>query len=529
MVLARVHFRLAGRHWTREFSADDGTSVQQLKGLMVKSEKEEDLDAFELRRDRKRLSDSHLLWEDCHLDFKFLGVERGRLRAGRDAAEAEASKAVGANPSAVTLESVLALQADLMAGFGRPAFQKQLDALEEKFKDNQRKFQAERQKLFLTVQRVVLPKWGFAGTAKGVFEMMGALQNPKFNVDYNFQVNGWRLAGLLRLGPSSFPAGVTSLAAQSWSLLKDLADRMSSSEYQGTLQVLAQRLGSDKPDFYAARDAMAFIVHTDVLPTYGWKQSHEPSDAGIAKAWATINSFGGDEEVTKMRRRVEELLRSDGRGGRDAAACGPWVGTWSASSSPLVYTIAQVRDRVVALNAEEAWSPARGVVDREKRILLEWPEAVRGFAGQLVDDVIHWVDRSTWHRHVETDVTVQSCPGVEGGEMQLRTPAGATVAWVREELSRRLQQQDLQLACMDGPDEPLSDELVILPQLNKFNRLRVLPRGETAPSEEQPEKLDEAPAPTGETAGREAPQDERPGTPRTGSQMFDFHDLPDDY
>merc|ERR550532_3504693 len=130
--------------------------LRQLKEQMLRSQaSNEDVNAFELRSEGKRLPDNTFIWQDGSMDFKFLGAERGRLRAARDAARVAACKAIGANPSKIALKDALAIQSDLIAGFERPIFQRRFDELSEMFKDNERKFNVERQKHFLTVQKIV--------------------------------------------------------------------------------------------------------------------------------------------------------------------------------------------------------------------------------------------------------------------------------------------------------------------------------------------------------------------------------------
>ncbi|CAK9091509.1 unnamed protein product [Durusdinium trenchii] len=44
-----------------------------------------------------------------------------------------------------------------------------------------RKYRAERQKLFLTVQSAVLPRYGLEGTERGVFEMLSQFDQPEIH------------------------------------------------------------------------------------------------------------------------------------------------------------------------------------------------------------------------------------------------------------------------------------------------------------------------------------------------------------
>jgi len=75
----------------------------------------------------------------------------------------------------LTLEQALSLQEDLMAGYGRTDFQQALDQIIREHPDKSgHLFHKKRNDLFLTVQTVVLPRYGFEGTPKGVLQMMQA-------------------------------------------------------------------------------------------------------------------------------------------------------------------------------------------------------------------------------------------------------------------------------------------------------------------------------------------------------------------
>lgn len=551
MVLVRVNFRLASKHWSREFTADDGTSVQSFKELMLRSKGgADDLHCFELRRDRQRVPDNLLLWEDCGLDFKFLGADRGARRASRDAAESAAAKAVGANPKAITLENVLSLQADLMEGFGRPAFQKQLDDIAEKHRDNERKFHAERQKLFLTVQKVVLPKWGFAGTPKGVFEMMTAMSQPQFNISPDFQRQGWFLNKLLRLAPAGAepppdlpPAPGKPQKAEKAKrdemlrLMGEIAGTMESAEFRQSLDLLAARCDS-KQSFWKARGEVIYLVYAAVLPRY----RREVSTPAIADLWTALSSFRGDAELQKVKQRIEPLMNhdgdapvTDGQGDQfTTIAERPFAGCWSDTTSPKVYVLVQLGSGLVASCPDEDWTPARGTI-KDGHATMESPEIIKGYLGKLHGDRIDWISGDPWYRHTETAVVVRH--GRSGEEVSLQAPAGLTLAGLREALGaldKRLQVPDLQFAHMEGSAEPLQDGLVITSGLCKF---RVLPRGgEPVPKVDEvtekhgtQEALAEAPA---EKLNLEDVKvqlsDDKLGTPRTGGELFDFHDLPDD-
>jgi len=74
-----------------------------------------------------------------------------------------------------THDKALSLQEELMWGFAQSAFQKALDDILNEFPDRKGyKFTKKRNELFLTVQSVVLPRYGFEGSSAGVMHMMQA-------------------------------------------------------------------------------------------------------------------------------------------------------------------------------------------------------------------------------------------------------------------------------------------------------------------------------------------------------------------
>jgi len=113
---------------------------------------------------------------------------------------------------AFTRERALSLQTDLQAGFAEEQFQTALKELESKYTRGSWQFTAERQKLFLTVQSVVLPKYGFEGSPKGVLDMMNAF--TAFT-DEEFQRNGLVLNHLLRLDLPTQPPDAAIAEAES--------------------------------------------------------------------------------------------------------------------------------------------------------------------------------------------------------------------------------------------------------------------------------------------------------------------------
>ncbi|CAE7848606.1 sodA [Symbiodinium necroappetens] len=77
----------------------------------------------------------------------------------------------------LSVQQVIAMQRELHAGFADPAFQRRLDILEN-FHAKDPKLIPMRQELFLSVQSKVLPKYGFQGSLKGVFDMLEVFRRP---------------------------------------------------------------------------------------------------------------------------------------------------------------------------------------------------------------------------------------------------------------------------------------------------------------------------------------------------------------
>mmetsp|Transcript_32296 Transcript_32296/g.74899 ORF Transcript_32296/g.74899 Transcript_32296/m.74899 type:complete len:449 (-) Transcript_32296:365-1711(-) len=95
--------------------------------------------------------------------------------------------AKGVRNPIMTRRRALALQRELLEGFTTQDFQERLRELmvESGAAPTSAEFHVERQELFLSVQRLVLPNYGFEGTLSGVYRMMGAMgpfvEDPEFS------------------------------------------------------------------------------------------------------------------------------------------------------------------------------------------------------------------------------------------------------------------------------------------------------------------------------------------------------------
>ncbi|CAE7925767.1 sodA [Symbiodinium sp. KB8] len=108
----------------------------------------------------------------------------------------------------LSVQQVIAMQRELHAGFADPAFQRRLDILEN-FHAKDPKLIPMRQELFLSalilVQSKVLPKYGFQGSLKGVFDMLEVFRRPDLQHNGEFVRLGSELNSLLRLMPDGRP------------------------------------------------------------------------------------------------------------------------------------------------------------------------------------------------------------------------------------------------------------------------------------------------------------------------------------
>jgi len=85
----------------------------------------------------------------------------------------------------LTLDSAIELQRELLEGFSKAAFKEELSKLTaQKSELKPAAFAQKRQELFLTVQKTVLPSYGFEGSRSGVYKMFAAMgpfvKEPEF-------------------------------------------------------------------------------------------------------------------------------------------------------------------------------------------------------------------------------------------------------------------------------------------------------------------------------------------------------------
>lgn len=91
VVCATVVFNLEGQRWTHDFDVERGSTVWQLKELMVHPEgTREDVESFELQLLGRRVPDTEKICQPYTFDFEFLGPAEGKRRAQNEARELEA-------------------------------------------------------------------------------------------------------------------------------------------------------------------------------------------------------------------------------------------------------------------------------------------------------------------------------------------------------------------------------------------------------------------------------------------------------
>ena len=107
-----------------------------------------------------------------------------------------------------TLEKALRLQEELLDRFSGPDFQEKRAELERRYGRGYEGLdlggEGERSRLYLSVQREILPKYGFHGSHEGVLSMLAAA--ARHNGDALFDRNRLKLNRLLGLAPTESEA-----------------------------------------------------------------------------------------------------------------------------------------------------------------------------------------------------------------------------------------------------------------------------------------------------------------------------------
>lgn len=112
-------------------------------------------------------------------EAQFAGGARQGNTGDSPAVEVEKKPPANEANKALTFEQALALQEELIEGFGRPDFERELAALFDAHPSRNVDFKRKQAKLYFSVQSAVLPKYGFEATQSGILKMMQALNTHR--------------------------------------------------------------------------------------------------------------------------------------------------------------------------------------------------------------------------------------------------------------------------------------------------------------------------------------------------------------
>eukprot|EP00931_Biecheleriopsis_adriatica_P041521 TRINITY_DN23721_c0_g1_i1.p1 TRINITY_DN23721_c0_g1~~TRINITY_DN23721_c0_g1_i1.p1 ORF type:complete len:364 (-),score=91.51 TRINITY_DN23721_c0_g1_i1:33-1040(-) len=159
-----------------------------------------------------------------------------------DEEEGASAKGAPVRVSAFTRENAVLLQKELRAGFQGQRFQEELKSLQQRCNRQElthTKFLSQRQKLFLTVQSTVLPRYGFTGDAKGVYTMMADMK--PYIQDAEFITLAEEINELL---------GIDYSPPESWGSLTDSCAKLNTaSTAEGKQQKASSQRSMGKRDF----------------------------------------------------------------------------------------------------------------------------------------------------------------------------------------------------------------------------------------------------------------------------------------
>lgn len=219
-----------------------------------------------------------------------------------------------AAPPKLSSARARAMLSDLLLGFSSKSFQKKLDVLVSP-QFNQRSqdlFHIDgRKELALTVQREVLPRYGFEGTEAGVALMVKVLQ-PLIATDQRLAEQSEAIRQKLRLsGKTSsdsdssddeLPNGRKKLKREKAIALQNaLLAQYSLPEFQMKFRKLLRK----EPDnVREERKRLIRDVQLTVLPKFGF----DASDAGIDAMKEAFEEWQWDNEVRNLSKAIEEQL-----------------------------------------------------------------------------------------------------------------------------------------------------------------------------------------------------------------------------
>jgi len=245
-------------------------------------------------------------------------AESERRRAQEAAKESEKVQEYRhkVSTSGFTFERGLRLQQELIEGFSSHWFQQQFVELTRVHPPGNKRYEPQRLKLLLTVQSIVLPKYGFEGTSKGAFIMQAAYKAEPWEPDEEIQRNGVLLGELVNKPletSSDLGNASTKLADRStftleigMSLQQDLLAGFSDPWFQKQLDEILEKFHSDSSQLALEKQRLAMTVQSIVLPKYGFDDTHK-GVAQMARAFASAN-WKDHEEVNRTGLAIVNLL-----------------------------------------------------------------------------------------------------------------------------------------------------------------------------------------------------------------------------
>lgn len=245
----------------------------------------------------------------------------------------------------------LALLTELLAGFSSKDFQKKLDLLVRKHLEAEggirgpasvicaapsEIFQLEgRKELALTVQKEVLPRYGFEGSELGVAQMVRAIQPLLF--DPRIKEQSEAVKKKLRMpskhdldsdsdSDSGDPAAKAKPVRKEKvvKLLKALILEYSQPDFKTRY---CSQIHSLDPEAVAQRRLLVREVETTVLPQHGFKVTDDMK--------ATFAIYAEDEEVQMLEQQLEEQLSLNAEATPSMASAATWARGRSCGTTPL--------------------------------------------------------------------------------------------------------------------------------------------------------------------------------------------------
>jgi len=202
--------------------------------------------------------------------------------------------APSASSGALTAEQAIAMQEDLISSYSDPAFQTALRGAYAEANGDKKKFAAARKKITMDyAQGVVLPKYGFEATPKGVALSMQAFMPhnneptvAKYNATMTYLIEPEMQDQSSLDQYLSFLGLLPFTLERAISMQEDLITKYQAEAYQTALRNAYVEAGDNNTKFKQNRAQINLeFVQAEVLPRYGF----EPTPKG---AQLSNNAFG---------------------------------------------------------------------------------------------------------------------------------------------------------------------------------------------------------------------------------------------